>query len=78
MRCIDDLLEKGLSRTSAEVPVKLLSPFLPFMAEELWFTLGHKESLSKGQSPVPSGVIDTAAGLSPVVVQVNGRKRGIV
>ena len=78
MKCINDLRERELSRASAEVLVKLLSPFVPFVAEELWFRLGHKESISKAQWPESSGVVATAAELSPVLVQVNGRKRGVV
>jgi len=61
-------------RESLESVVRLLAPFVPHFAEELWSELGHKESLEQAGWPG----YDAAATLDEeltVVVQVNGKLR---
>ncbi|MCG2691014.1 class I tRNA ligase family protein [Candidatus Parcubacteria bacterium] len=55
----------------------LLSPFAPFMSEELWRELGHKESVFKEKWPEydPELVKDEMIDL---VVQVNGKLRDTI
>jgi len=53
---------------------KLLSPFAPHLAEEIWSVLGNKEPLAFAPWPSYSASDIAAAGIT-VVVQVNGRKR---
>lgn len=67
--------EKGvsLSTKDAESYLKLLAPFAPHLAEELWSNLGHKDSIHTQEWPVASlsGVEETIT----IVVSVNGKMR---
>lgn len=66
------VLNEGL-----ETCIKLLAPIVPHVTEVLWEALGHADPLS--QTPWP--VADPAAlarEMVEIVVQVNGRKRGVV
>jgi leucyl-tRNA synthetase len=44
--------EKEISKKDAESFLKLLSPFCPHIAEELWSKLGHKDFISLADWPV--------------------------
>lgn len=61
-------------REPCEVFVKLLHPFAPHLAEELWERLGHKGSLTTASWPVadPSKTVENTV---EVVFQVNGKVR---
>lgn len=66
--------EKKLLRESLETLVKLLAPFVPHVAEELWFRFGHSETVFR--TPWPT--YDSRALVrdeEEVVVQVSGRVR---
>jgi leucyl-tRNA synthetase len=66
---------KIFNRPVAESLVRLLAPFAPHLAEELWEGLGHKESVFKARWPEH----DEAACQRPeveYVIQVNGKVRG--
>ncbi len=57
-----------------EKAVQLMSPFAPHIAEELWSSMGRKESIFKSKWPVADEAIlnrDTVT----VVVQINGKLR---
>src|SRR5205823_13782295 len=43
--------EGGVTRSAFEVLVKLISPFAPHIAEELWQRLGNKDSISYAAWP---------------------------
>lgn len=66
--------EGGVPRSVAEPFVKLLSPFAPHIAEEIWSRFGHEESLAYESWPelveeyLKSDTID-------MPVQVNGKVR---
>ncbi len=66
-----------LPRVVAETLVKLLGPYVPHLAEELWERLGHTESLSKVQWP---GFIEelTIDNQVEMVFQINGKVRSKV
>jgi leucyl-tRNA synthetase len=66
-----------LPREAVETLVRLLHPFAPHLAEELWETLGHEPSLQAVPWPAydPALCQDEAV---TVVVQVNGKVRGRV
>ncbi|MDP3043253.1 MAG: class I tRNA ligase family protein [bacterium] len=66
-----------VNKDVVEVLVKLLAPFAPFMSEELWRELGHKESVFKEKWPEydPELVKDKIINL---VVQVNGKLRDTI
>jgi leucyl-tRNA synthetase len=66
-----------LPREALEMLVRMLHPFAPHLAEELWETLGHTPSLQAVPWPAfdPALCVDEAI---TVVVQVNGKVRGRV
>ncbi|MCB1327723.1 MAG: leucine--tRNA ligase [Leptospiraceae bacterium] len=66
---------KRLGRAGAQAFVKLLSPFAPHLAEELWEKLGQTQSLTRAPWPEydPSKVVVDEI---EVVFQVNGKVRG--
>lgn len=69
--------KQGLSQSSYEVFLKLLAPFAPHLSEELWETLGHKESIHTQVFPeTDSNWLKDE--MVTMVVQVNGRKRGTI
>jgi leucyl-tRNA synthetase len=64
-------------RPLAEALVQMLSPLAPHVADELWFRLGHRESLAHGPFPVADErylVEDTVE----YPIQVNGKVRSRV
>ena len=64
-------------REGIATAIRLLGPFAPHFAEEVWERLGRRERLSRLPWPDP----DLAVAEEPrieVVVQVNGRLRGRV
>lgn len=66
--------EGGVPRSIAEPFVKLLSPFAPHIAEEIWSRFGHKESLA--YEPWPEWVEEYLKSETIVMpVQVNGKVR---
>ncbi len=67
--------EKAIGRNGAESFVKLLSPFAPHMAEELWALLGNRESIAYAPWPTYN-VSKTMVDQIEVVFQINGKIRG--
>jgi len=63
-----------ISKNDFEKFIKLLSPFAPHLAEDIWQKLGNKESIFKSQWPkfVPALTKDEIITL---VVQINGKLR---
>ncbi len=57
-----------------EILLKLLSPFAPHVAEELWNELGNKKSIILSEWPAfdPAKIIEST---SKIMVQVNGKTR---
>ncbi|MEO2005345.1 MAG: class I tRNA ligase family protein, partial [Candidatus Poribacteria bacterium] len=69
--------QRGLLRESLDAVARLLGPFAPHIAEELWTRLGHAESILRSGWPD----VDPAALVQDqvtVVVQVNGKLRARV
>ena len=62
-------------REAVETVVRLLAPFVPHVAEELWSHLGHAEGLESAGWPLcdAEAVVDEE---KVIVVQVNGKMRG--
>jgi leucyl-tRNA synthetase len=63
-----------LPRDIAESFVLLLSPFAPHLAEELWWHLGHAESLAREAWPQADPAL-LAGDTLTLAVQVNGKRR---
>jgi leucyl-tRNA synthetase len=66
-----------LPRGLGEAFLRMLSPFAPHLAEELWERIGHRTSVALGAWPEaePRWLVDETVTL---VVQVNGKRRGEV
>jgi leucyl-tRNA synthetase len=66
--------DAAIASESFDALIKMLAPFVPHMAEELWESFGHHESLAKTNWPEFS--IDLAREDEiEVAVQVNGKLR---
>ena len=66
-----------VGREQLDAFVRILAPFAPHVAEELWMHLGHEPSVSQADWPAvdPAKLVrDTLT----IVVQVNGKVRGKV
>ena len=65
----------GAVREAIEAVLRLLSPFVPHITEELWSLIGHRDRLSEAGWPQ----VDAEALVEDeklIVVQVNGKVRG--
>ncbi len=75
--CRDIGREGDVARTHAESFLKLLAPFAPHLAEDLWRGLGHEASLA--WEPWPEAAEDLLEeDTVTLAVQVNGKRRGEV
>ena len=69
-----DPLDTRVKRFAFETVILLLSPIIPHLAEELWETMGHKESILL--APWPTYREDALAKDDLlIVIQVNGKLR---
>ena len=78
MICVNSLLEtQCTSKRVLEDYVRLLAPFAPHLAEELWERLGHETSILEAPMPTydPSKLV-TQTATYPVAI--NGKKRAEV
>jgi leucyl-tRNA synthetase len=64
----------SLLAEAVDTLVRLLAPFAPHLAEELWDRLGHRESVFRASWPVADPVALEREAVQ-VVVQVDGRVR---
>ena len=65
-------------RAEVEPLVRLVAPFAPHMAEELWRRLGHRESIFEGANWPAFDPAKAAELMVKVAVQVNGKVRATV
>ena len=77
MKYLNRLQERPVEATRTEVRtlVQLLSPFAPYLTEELWQNLGEKGSVHTSSWPEVDELALQVATMR-IVVQVNGRVRG--
>ncbi len=66
--------EKNISKAHYEILLKLLAPFAPYIAEELWHELGNKDSIHLAPWPEydEKYVVDKTVSIG---VQINGKVR---
>ena len=73
---VNEALSKGVVRTEwLDIFVRVLAPFAPHVAEELWQGLGHEGSVAYAPWPEHDErklALDTI----PIAVQINGKLRG--
>lgn len=78
MICVNELRSMNCSKRAVlDELVRLVAPFAPFTAEELWHQLGHKSSVCEADFPKVNEaylVQDTIA----YPVSINGKKRDLV
>ena len=65
-------------RAEVEPLVRLIGPFAPHMAEELWRRLGNRESIFEGANWPAFDPAKAAESQVKLAVQVNGKVRGTV
>jgi leucyl-tRNA synthetase len=70
----EEQTSKPVLRETLEALLKLLSPFAPYLGQELWTELGHSEDLLRVEWPPYDEVLAKEDELE-VVVQINGRLR---
>ena len=70
----ENQISKPVLRQVLETVVKLLAPFAPYLAQELWTQLGHSEDLLHVAWPSYDAVLAKEEELE-IVVQINGRLR---
>lgn len=75
MIAINELSSQKLSRTDAEVLIKLFAPFFPHFAEEVWERLGYESSIFTAEWP-HFDVKLTSPDI--YAVQVNGKLRATI
>jgi leucyl-tRNA synthetase len=71
---LEGQVSKPVLRETLETLVKLLSPFAPYLAQELWDELGHSEDLQHLSWPPFDPVLAKEDELE-IPVQINGRLR---
>ena len=71
---LEGKITPAILRETLETLAKLLSPFAPYLAQELWQELGHSEDLLTVEWPSFDPVLAKEEELE-VIVQVNGRLR---
>jgi len=64
-------------KDSYEIFLKLLSPFAPHLAEEIWHSLDHKRSIHEEHWPVHDKK-KIVSGQTKLVIQVNGKVRAVI
>ena len=69
--------QRRLSRTALDAFIRVLAPFAPHVAEEIWERLGHAAFLLDATWP-SFDAAKTVDAMATIVVQVNGRKRAQV
>jgi leucyl-tRNA synthetase len=64
-------------REALETAVRLLTPFVPHVAEELWNCLGYEQNIESRGWPIwdPTALVEDEIS---IVIQVNGKVRGKV
>ena len=76
MMILTNEMEKqmNLSKSDYQSLLKLLSPFAPHVAEELWSSLGNRQSIFTSTWPMydPQKLVSTSI---KIMVQVNGKIR---
>ncbi len=76
MILINEMERNGeVSKNDFEVFLKLLSPFAPHIAEELWHWFGHKTLIVQEEWPKADPAKMTASEVR-IIVQIDGKVRG--
>jgi len=74
---VNEAEKNGLSHKMYEQFLKILAPFAPHLAEELWHELGHSDSIHLESFPSYDDSL-TLDDIVEIGVQVNGKLRGSI
>ena len=77
MEFLNSVENKACSQSTLETFAKLLAPFAPHIAEEIWSRLGHNETIAYEVWPTHDESILKESKVT-VVVQVRGKKRALL
>jgi leucyl-tRNA synthetase len=66
-----------LNQSDFEAFLRLLAPFAPHLADELWSQLGHPESIHLAKWP-EYDINKTILDVVKIAVQINGKARGVI
>ncbi|MBM3255859.1 MAG: leucine--tRNA ligase [Candidatus Moranbacteria bacterium] len=69
--------EKEIDRSEFELFLRILAPFAPHLAEEIWEELGNKNSIFAAEWPRPQEKFLVTDEVT-LVVQINGKKRDAI
>ncbi|MFH1230485.1 MAG: leucine--tRNA ligase [Planctomycetota bacterium] len=73
MQFVNEMLTaSSIGKEVFEIFLKLLAPFMPHMAEELWEKLGHADSIFKESWPRPNLNLIKEESID-LIVQINGK-----
>lgn len=48
---LNSVLNKGISKENLKIFLQILAPFVPFITEEIWYSLGEKQSIHLSSWP---------------------------
>ena len=74
---VNDAEKAGVTSTQCQTFLKLLAPYAPHIAEELWATLGQKKSIHLSEWPMYEENL-LKSDMVTIAVQVNGKMRGTI
>ncbi|MDP3974884.1 MAG: class I tRNA ligase family protein [Candidatus Jorgensenbacteria bacterium] len=77
MVLVNEMESSGASSKMREGFIKLLAPFAPHLAEELWHQMEHSDSIHRAPWPTYDEALIQESTF-PLVVQVNGRYRATI
>lgn len=66
--------QETIKKDDFELFLRILAPFAPHIAEEIWEILGHSESVFKEDWPIADPELLKTSEVT-VVIQINGKKR---
>ena len=80
MECLNTIRSGGrqASRSEVEPLIRMIAPFAPHMAEEIWEHYGHEGSIFDGKNWPSYDEAKTVESTVKVAVQVNGKLRGTI
>lgn len=74
---VNQVEKDGLSQQSYEIFLRLLAPFAPHLAEELWEAMGHSSSIHLAEYPTYNEELALESEVT-IGVQINGKSRGAI
>ncbi len=75
MEATNTLLKSGINEESAKILCRLIAPLAPHIAEEIWSTLGEKDSVFTSTWPQYNEDL-LVEDSTEIAIQINGKLRG--